>query len=208
MAEIVERYFYSLKNRLNEETGSEYEDEYIELMTEITDICKEEENEELILEKQKSVIDFFKRLLICSMAPHQDEILEDIEKNIKVWIMNLKESKGTYCLTSGNDLNSYLTPSRRQLLFELWKKRKIEIEEKKRKAGELDALYALLNAEKDLYIRKYKSINRPYVKNAQTGKLERRTHYIHCDLCYLIDQLNIRISKASERKSPFSAPTK
>lgn len=211
MAEIVERYLFSLKSRLNEKEGKKYEDEYIELMTEITDICKEadeEEDNELISEKETAVIDLFNRLIICSMAPHQEEILEDIKKNIRIWIDNLKKSKGTYKLKPGDDLSSYLTPSRRQLLFELWKKRKIEMEAKRQKAGELDALYAVLNAEKDLYIRKYKKINKPHVKNAKIGQLERRTHYIHCDLCYLIDQLNRRISQLYVKKQGFSVHSK
>ena len=200
MASIIERYAFSLISRLDNEYKKEEQKKYDDFKKFILN------NPNSISPEFKSnVQNFFKRLIIMSLCPNQEDTYEDICLHLEDWYKNLsklqyKEGQNDQMPTQadleGKTPDFTLSPKQRAVLLQKWKERKRTCLETKKKENELGAILNHIQSDFRLLSSNINSLQKK--KDDFTGPsfhMEKRTQYIQTDLIKLIDHLNLKIRR-------------
>ena len=193
MSEIVERYFISLVNRLDETHKAKETKIYSDLVQKIKEEAKTTHS--ISTGSKSNFSKFFKHLIIISMCPHQQETLDDIENHLEQWYQANLQNIGSQNIDPDNFT---LTPNQTTVLLRKWKEKKEQNIATKKKKAELSVVLKQLNYDGKVLSDKQKSLGERAVSKGQTSSTERQMNYIQSDMIYLIDQLNLRIRNLNQ----------
>ena len=203
MADIIERYAFSLLSRLDAATKEVEQSKFKEFQQ--------------ILRNPNSITDefrndvkmFFKRLIIISLCPNQEDTYEDICMHLDDWYQNYTKLDNIYKieptkedLEAGDTSNFLLKPSQRDLILRKWKDKKRKAMETTKKAKEFEAIYRHIKTDTDTLTGSFNQLQKKKFEfKGPSHSIEKRTQYIQTDLIFLIDQLNRKIAMLKSEKA-------